>query len=61
MPCPVCEVIDCFYKELKLTEQELKKVKELEKTPEKAIEYLRSIRREKELREAWKKCNLKHR
>ncbi len=56
--CPNCRVVECFYKRLKLTDEELKKVKELEKDPEKAVEYLKSIRSEKELKEAWRKCTL---
>jgi len=56
--CPNCRVIDCFYKKLKLTDEELKKVKELEKDPEKVIEYLSSIRSDDELKEAWRSCSL---
>ena len=56
--CPNCRLIECFYKKLNLSEEELKKVRELEDDPKEAIKYLQSIRTDKELREAWKSCTL---
>ena len=54
--CPACNLIECFYRELNLSEEEYKKVKELEDTPEKAIEYLESIRPHEQIKRAWRRC-----
>ena len=56
--CPNCRVIDCFYKKLNLSEEELRKVRELEKDPDAAVAFLKQIRSDEELRNAWRSCSL---
>jgi len=57
--CPVCELLNCFYKKLKLSLEERRIMEKLHDNPEKAIEYLRKIKSDNELRLAFKSCREK--
>jgi len=52
--CEACEFIDCFYKELGLSPEEVRKAMSL--PPEESVKFLESIRSKEELRRALKKC-----